>query len=185
MSGRNIFALSSCRDVTYTRDRHFLVTGASAEVTGETEDPRWSTYSARKTSRSSSPRSWPSSSLEHAARETRLSSGKHPETTPWGVDRSSPGARSDPSFLETVTERSEEDEDERLQSPGRNDTGDARLARRNQSISSRSDETSQTESSNRISVESSYPQSTTIGHRSARTLSSGSPYDVIRTKSRS
>lgn len=161
------------------------VTGASAEVTGETEDPRWSTYSARKTSRSSSARSWPSSSLEHVARETRLSSGKHPETTPWGVDRSSPGTRSDLSFLETVTERSEEDEDGRLQSPGGNDTGDAKIARRNQSTSSRSGETNQTEPSNRISVGSSSPQPSTIGHRSARTMSSGSSYDVIRAESRS
>ncbi|XP_014478518.1 PREDICTED: uncharacterized protein LOC106746426 [Dinoponera quadriceps] len=161
-----------------------LVTGASAEVTGETEDPRWSTYSARKTSRSSSARSWPSSSLEHAARETRFSSGKHPETTPWGVDRSSPGARSDLSFLETVTERSEEDEDgRRVQSSGRNDTGDAKIVRASQSISSRSDETNQTDPSNRISVESSSPHPSTIDHRSApgRTLSSGSSHDIVPT----
>ncbi|EFN85185.1 hypothetical protein EAI_06379 [Harpegnathos saltator] len=160
------------------------VTGASAEVTGKTEDPRWNTYSTRKTSRSSSPRSWPSSSsLEHAARETRLSSDKHPETTPWGVDRSSPGARSDLSFLETVTEErsEEEDEDGRVQSPGGNDIGDAKIARRNQSISFRNGETNQTDQFNRISVESSSPQSSTTDYRSARMSSTGSSYDIVPT----
>ncbi|XP_032672577.1 uncharacterized protein LOC116844734 isoform X2 [Odontomachus brunneus] len=173
--------LSSCRVPGRECRKDLFITGASAEVTGKTEDPRWSTYSARKTSRSSSPRSWPSSSLEHAARETRLSSGKHPETTPWGVDRSSPGARSDLSFLETVTERSEEDEDGKVQLPRGNDTGDARIAQRNQSISSRSDETNQTDPSKWISVVSSSPQSSTIGYRLARTSSSGSSYDIVPT----
>lgn len=161
-----------------------LVTGAS---TGEAEDPRWSTYSARKTSRSSLPRSWPSSSLEHAARETRPSNGKLPETSSWSVDRSSPRTRSGLSFLGTVVERSEEDEDgRRMQSPGGNDTKDVRITSHNPSISSRSNEMSQTDPSNRISIESSSSQSSTIGYHLVRTSPTpGSSYDVIRTESRS
>ncbi|XP_072766039.1 uncharacterized protein Neto [Anoplolepis gracilipes] len=158
-----------------------LVTGAS---TGETEDPRWSTYSARKTSRSSSPRSWPSSSLEHAARESRPSNGKLPETTPWSVDRSNPGTRSDPSFLGMVVERSEEDEDGRRirQSPGSNDMEDVRSARYNPSISSMSDKISQTDPSNRISIESSSPQSSTVGYYPAKISSiSGSSHNIVAT----
>ncbi|KAG5321774.1 NETO2 protein, partial [Acromyrmex heyeri] len=157
-----------------------LVTGAS---TGETEDPRWSTYSARKTSRSSLPRSWPSSSLEHAARETRPSNGKLPETSSWSVERSSPGTRSDLSFLGTVVERSEEDEDgRRMESLEGNDTKDARITSHNPSISSRSSETSQTDPSNRISIESSSSESTTIGYHLVRTSStSRSSYDIMPT----
>ncbi|XP_077274404.1 neuropilin and tolloid-like isoform X1 [Temnothorax americanus] len=157
-----------------------LVTGAS---TGEAEDPRWSTYSARKTSRSSLPRSWPSSSLEHAARETRPSNGKLPETSSWSVDRSSPGTRSDPSFLGTVVERSEEDEDgRRMQSPRGNDIENAKITSHNPSISSRSNETSQTDPSNRISIESSSSQSSTIGYHLVRTSStSRSSYDIVPT----
>ncbi|XP_012058439.1 PREDICTED: uncharacterized protein LOC105621579 [Atta cephalotes] len=155
-----------------------LVTGAS---TGETEDPRWSTYSARKTSRSSLPRSWPSSSLEHAARETRPSNGKLPETSSWSVERSSPGTRSDLSFLGTVVERSEEDEDgRRMESLGGNDTKNARITSHNPSISSRSSETSQTDPSNRISIESSSSESTTIGYHLVRTSpTSRSSYDIM------
>lgn len=158
-----------------------LVTGAS---TGEAEDPRWSTYSARKTSRSSLPRSWPSSSLEHAARETRPSNGKLPETSSWSVDRSSPGTRSHLSFLGTVVERSEEDEDgRRMQSPRGNDIEDERITSHNPSISSRSNETSQTDPSNRISIESSSSQSSTIGyHLVVRTSSTPrSSYDIVPT----
>ncbi|XP_018351264.1 PREDICTED: uncharacterized protein LOC108753835 isoform X2 [Trachymyrmex septentrionalis] len=157
-----------------------LVTGAS---TGETEDPRWSTYSARKTSRSSLPRSWPSSSLEHAARESRPSNGKLPETSSWSVERSSPGTRSDLSFLGTVVERSEEDEDgRRMESLGSNDIKDARITNHNPSISSRSSETSQTDPSNRISIESSPSESTTIGYHLVRTSpTSRSSYDMMPT----
>ncbi|XP_050461844.1 uncharacterized protein LOC126856899 [Cataglyphis hispanica] len=158
-----------------------LVTGAS---TREAEDPRWSTYSTRKTSRSSSPRSLPSSSLEHAARESRLSNGKLPETTPWSVDRSNPGTRSDPNFLGTVVERSEEDEDEKRirQSPGSNDIEDARSARYNPSISSVSDKISQTDPSNRISIESSSPQSSTLDYHLTKISSvPGSSYDIVAT----
>ncbi|XP_018401813.1 PREDICTED: uncharacterized protein LOC108778982 [Cyphomyrmex costatus] len=156
------------------------ITGAS---TRETEDPRWSTYSARKTSRSSLPRSWPSSSLEHTARETRPSNGKLPETSSWSVDRSSPGTRSDLSFLGTVVERSEEDEDgRRMESLGGNDTKDARITSHNPSISSRSSETSQTDPSNRISIESSSLESTTIGYHLVRTSStSRSFHDIVPT----
>lgn len=158
-----------------------LVTGAS---TGEAEDPRWSTYSARKTSRSLSARSWPSSSLEHAARESRPSNGKLPETTPWSVDRSNPGTRSDPSFLGTVVERSEEDEDGRRiqQSPGSNDIKNARNASYNPSISSMSDKISQTDPSNRISIESSSPQSSTVGYHLAKISSiPGSSHNIVAT----
>ncbi|KYM78329.1 hypothetical protein ALC53_10984 [Atta colombica] len=158
--------------------KDLFITGAS---TGETEDPRWSTYSARKTSRSSLPRSWPSSSLEHAARETRPSNGKLPETSSWSVERSSPGTRSDLSFLGTVVERSEEDEDgRRMESLGGNDTKNARITSHNPSISSRSSETSQTDPSNRISIESSSSESTTIGYHLVRTSpTSRSSYDIM------
>ncbi|KAL6434961.1 hypothetical protein ACFW04_005250 [Cataglyphis niger] len=162
-------------------DVDFRLTGAS---TGEAEDPRWSTYSTRKTSRSSSPRPWPSSSLEHAARESRLSNGKLPETTPWSVDRSNPGTRSDPNFLGTAVERSEEDEDERRiwQSPGSNDIENARSARYNPSISSVSDKISQTDPSNRISIESSSPQSSTVDYHLTKISSvPGSSYDIVTT----
>ncbi|XP_011690828.1 PREDICTED: uncharacterized protein LOC105451836 [Wasmannia auropunctata] len=158
-----------------------LVTGAS---TGEAEDPRWSTYSARKTSRSSSPRSWPSSSLEHAAKETRPSNGKLPDTSSWSVDRSSPGTRSDLSFLGTMVERSEEDEEgrRRVQLPRGNDTEDARITSHNPSISSRSNETSQTDPSNRISIESSSSPSSAIGYHLVRTSPiSTSSYDIVPT----
>ncbi|XP_070160371.1 uncharacterized protein Neto [Polyergus mexicanus] len=158
-----------------------LVIGAS---TGEAEDPRWCTYSTRKTNRSSSPRSWPSSSLEHAARESRPSNGKLPETTPWSVDRSNPGIRSDPNFLRTVVERSEEDEDERRirQSQGSNDIEDARSARYNPSISSVTDKISQTDPSNRISIESSSPQSSTVHYHLAKISSvPGSSHDIVAT----
>lgn len=160
-----------------------LVTGAS---TGEAEDPRWSTYSIRKTSRSSLPRSWPSSSLEHAARETRLSNGKLSETTPWSVDRSSPGTRSDPSFLGMVIERSEEDEDGRRvqQSPESNDTKDASRTRYNPSISPRSDKMRiQTDPSDPISIESSSSSpSSTHGYHLAKISSvPGNSYDIVAT----
>lgn len=146
---------------------------------GETEDPRWSTYSTRKT-RSSPPRSWPSSSsVEHPARETRPSSGKLPETTPWSVDRSSPGNRSDLSFLGTAAERSDEDEDgTRVQPRGGSDIGsDVTIARRNLSISLRSGETSQMDRpSNRIPIES---PSSMIGYRTGTSPASASFHDVI------
>ncbi|XP_019889948.1 uncharacterized protein LOC105287614 isoform X2 [Ooceraea biroi] len=154
-----------------------LVTGAS---TGETEDPRSSTYSTRKT-RSSLPRAWPSSSVEHTAREIRPSSGKLPETTPWSVDRSSPGTRSDLSFLGTVAERSEEDEDgTRLQPSGGNDIGsDATVARHNPSISSRSGETSQTDPLNRIPIESPSARFSTIGHRAGTSPAPAGSHDIV------
>ncbi|XP_012540616.2 uncharacterized protein LOC105839105 [Monomorium pharaonis] len=157
-----------------------LVTGSS---TGEAEDPRWSTYSARKTSRSSSPRSWPSSSLEHPARETRSLNSKLPETSSWSVDRSSPGTRSDLSFLGSVVERSEEDEDERrIRAPRATDTENAKITSHNPSISSRSNETSQTDPSNRISIESSSSKSSAIGYHLMRISStSRSSYDIIPT----
>ncbi|XP_020286110.1 uncharacterized protein LOC109855858 [Pseudomyrmex gracilis] len=159
-----------------------LVTGAS---TGEAEDPRWSTYSSRKTSRSSSSRSWQSSSLEHA-REIRPSSDKLPETTPWSVDRSSPGTRSDLSFLGTVVERSsEEDEDGRrrmtTQSLGVNDIVHTEITRHNPSISSTSDETSQTDPSNRIPIESSFTQSAIGYHLATTSPTRWSLHDIVPT----
>ncbi|EZA61093.1 hypothetical protein X777_08305 [Ooceraea biroi] len=157
--------------------RDDFITGAS---TGETEDPRSSTYSTRKT-RSSLPRAWPSSSVEHTAREIRPSSGKLPETTPWSVDRSSPGTRSDLSFLGTVAERSEEDEDgTRLQPSGGNDIGsDATVARHNPSISSRSGETSQTDPLNRIPIESPSARFSTIGHRAGTSPAPAGSHDIV------
>lgn len=157
----------------------FPVTGTSVEATGETEDPRWNAYSARKTNRSSSPRSWPSSSLEHAARP---SNGKLPETTPSSVDRSSPGTRLDLDFLETAAERSEEDEDGRkVQPSGGSEIEDARVALHNPSISpDRSYETSQTDPSNRISIESSSRQSSTIGYRLGGTSTPRRFHDVSK-----
>ncbi|EGI61608.1 hypothetical protein G5I_10172 [Acromyrmex echinatior] len=56
-----------------------------------------------------------------------------------------------------------------MESLGGNDTKDARITSHNPSISSRSSETSQTDPSNRISIESSSSESTTIGYHLVRT----------------
>ncbi|KYQ58104.1 hypothetical protein ALC60_03156 [Trachymyrmex zeteki] len=65
-----------------------------------------------------------------------------------------------------------------MESLGGNDTKDARIT--NPSISSRSSETSQTDPSNRISIESSSSESTTIGYHLVRTSpTSRSSYDIV------
>ncbi|TGZ54455.1 Uncharacterized protein DBV15_09130 [Temnothorax longispinosus] len=69
-----------------------------------------------------------------------------------------------------------------MQSPRGNDIENARITSHNPSISSRSNETSQTDPSNRISIESSSSQSSTIGYHLVRTSSiSRSSYDIVPT----
>ncbi|KYM96870.1 hypothetical protein ALC62_12446 [Cyphomyrmex costatus] len=69
-----------------------------------------------------------------------------------------------------------------MESLGGNDTKDARITSHNPSISSRSSETSQTDPSNRISIESSSLESTTIGYHLVRTSStSRSFHDIVPT----
>ncbi|XP_076629603.1 neuropilin and tolloid-like [Colletes latitarsis] len=112
-----------------------LVSGTAAEATRETKESLWTTYDARRTSRSIP---WSSSSTDRNTGVTR-SVGKFRQTTSWHAESSSPSSRERVALelLELVSQSPEEEAEVEIEMQGIETlSGKVKITSENSTVSS-------------------------------------------------